>query len=241
MTPQEFIDRWQGSGGAELANSQSFLKELCQILEVPEPDPTKPDESANIYVFEKAVKFNNGDGTTSDGRVDLYRKGYFALESKQGSERKLAEQEEALAAVTKQKKVRKGTAERGTKAWEQAMKRARYQAKGYAEALPDEWPPFLIIVDVGHCFDFYADFSGTGKNYTPFPDPVRYRARLKQLKDEEFRDLLRSIWLDPGELDPGRRSAADTRKVAARLARLACASPVHEVIGIGPRPSCPRI
>ena len=93
---------------------QTSIKELCQLLEVPEPDPTQQDESKNVYVFEKGVKFNNGDGTTSDGRADLYRKGCFVLESKQGSERKLAEQEEALATVTKQKEIRKGTAERGT-------------------------------------------------------------------------------------------------------------------------------
>ncbi|MEZ6067531.1 MAG: type IIL restriction-modification enzyme MmeI [Planctomycetaceae bacterium] len=86
MTPQAFVERWKDSAGAELANSQSFLKELCQLLELPEPDPTRADEAENVYTFEKAVKFNNGDGTTSDGRVDLYRKGCFVLESKQGSE-----------------------------------------------------------------------------------------------------------------------------------------------------------
>ena len=74
MTPIDFISRWKDSGGAELANSQSFLKELCTLLEVPHPEPTQSDESQNSYVFEKAVEFNNGDGTTSAGRVDLYRR-----------------------------------------------------------------------------------------------------------------------------------------------------------------------
>jgi len=83
MTPAEFIARWEGSGGAELANSQSFLKELCELLDLPQPEPTHADESQNTYVFEKAVEFNNGDGTTSSGRVDLYRRGCFVLESKQ--------------------------------------------------------------------------------------------------------------------------------------------------------------
>jgi len=32
MEVAEFIDRWKRSGGAELANSQSFLKELCDFL-----------------------------------------------------------------------------------------------------------------------------------------------------------------------------------------------------------------
>ena len=47
MNHEEFITRWQRSGGAELANSQSFLKELCQLLELPEPEPTLADESQN--------------------------------------------------------------------------------------------------------------------------------------------------------------------------------------------------
>jgi hypothetical protein len=29
----------------------------------------------------------------------------------------------------------------------------------YAQAIPDEWPPFLIVVDVGHCMQLYADFT----------------------------------------------------------------------------------
>jgi len=37
MTPQDFIDRWQDSGAAELANSQTFLMELCDLLDVPPP------------------------------------------------------------------------------------------------------------------------------------------------------------------------------------------------------------
>lgn len=118
MTPQQFIDRWKDSGGAELANSQSFLKELCSLLDVPQPEPTQADESHNRYVFEKAMTFNNGDGTTSAGRADLYRSGCFVLESKQRVERKEAAQPEILATATKQKKSRAGTVQRGTPNWE---------------------------------------------------------------------------------------------------------------------------
>jgi hypothetical protein len=171
MTPDEFVERWEKSGGAELANSQSFLKELCDLLGVDHPDPTQQDSTSNRYVFEKAVEFNNGDGSVSHGRVDLFRAGCFVLESKQGSERKAAEAAEALATVTKTAKKLAGTAERGTAGWDRAMQAARKQAKGYAEAIPNEWPPFLVVVDVGYCFDLYADFTGSGKNYVPFPDP----------------------------------------------------------------------
>jgi len=219
MTPQEFIARWKDSGGSELANSQSFLKELCDLLEVPQPSPTHSDESHNTYVFEKQVQFNNGDGTTSSGRVDLYRQGCFVLESKQGSERKAAELA-PLAATTQAKKHRVGTAKRGTAAWNQSMTKARGQAKRYAEALP-EWPPLLVVVDVGHCFDLYADFSLTGKNYVPFPDPKSYRINLADLADDTVRQTLRDLWLDPHALDPSRRAAKVTRELAAKLAELA--------------------
>ncbi len=220
MTPQEFITRWQRSGGAELANSQSFLKELCQLLELPEPEPTQADESKNSYVFEKAVSLNNGDGTSSTGRVDLYRQKTFVLESKQGAERRANELAEALATVTKQKKHRKGTAARGTTQWAQAMRSAYQQAKRYAEALP-EWPPFLVVCDVGYCFDVYADFSCSGKNYELFPDPRSSRIPLQDLTKSEVQAFLKAVWLDPHSLDPSKKSAKVTRELADRLAKLA--------------------
>lgn len=38
---QAFIDRWEPSGGSELSNYQSFLSELCDLLEVPHADLTR--------------------------------------------------------------------------------------------------------------------------------------------------------------------------------------------------------
>jgi hypothetical protein len=35
-----FIARWEPSGGKELANYQSFLIELCSLLNVAPPEPT---------------------------------------------------------------------------------------------------------------------------------------------------------------------------------------------------------
>ncbi len=221
MTPDDFVERWKKSGGAEMANSQLFLTELCDLLGVPHPDGTTTDTSANNYVFEKAVEFNNGDGTVSKGRVDLFKASCFVLESKQGSERKAAEAAEALATKTRTIKKLAGTAARGTPAWDRAMKAAYKQAKGYAEAIPNEWPPFLVVVDVGFCFDIYADFSGTGKSYVPFPDPRGYRVHLDRLRDERIRGLLTAIWTDPHSLDPSKISAKVTREIAERLAKLA--------------------
>ncbi len=229
MTPCEFPDgpaekfvvRWEKSGGAEMANSQSFLKELCDLLGVDHPDPTQQDVASNRYVFEKAVEFNNGDGSVSHGRVDLFRAGCFVLESKQGSERKTAEAAQALATVTKTAKKLAGTAARGTAGWDRAMQAARKQAKGYAEAIPDEWPPFLVVVDVGFCFDLYADFTGSGKNYVPFPDPRSFRIPLGRLRDQHIREQLKLLWTDPHSLDPSKHAADVTRDIAMRLAKLA--------------------
>ena len=44
--PAAFIARWQKSGAAERANYQLFLSELCDVLGVPRPDPTTPDDAA---------------------------------------------------------------------------------------------------------------------------------------------------------------------------------------------------
>ena len=67
---------------------------------------------------------------------------------------------------------RRGAGVRGTVGWDEAMLRARNQAEQYAKALPvaDGWPPFLIVVDVGYSIELFADFSGAGKAYVPFPD-----------------------------------------------------------------------
>ncbi len=218
---QAFIARWKKSEAAEQANSQLFLRELCDLLELPAPDPTVQDDDQNTYVFEKRVVFQNGDGTTSAGRIDLYRAGCFVLESKQGSEAK--EDAALLSTVAKNKKHRTGTASRGAAGWQQAMTRARNQAERYAKALPVSagWPPFLVVVDVGHCFDLYADFSQSGKAYVPFPDPQNYRIRLDDLADPAVREKLRALWLEPLTLDPSRRAAKVTRELAGRLAQLA--------------------
>jgi len=71
---QSFIDRWKDSGGAERANYQLFLAELCDVLEVPRPEPTVEEEPQNAYVFEKNVVFNNRDGEPSQITAEGCRK-----------------------------------------------------------------------------------------------------------------------------------------------------------------------
>jgi hypothetical protein len=85
-TVNSFIHRWATSGAAERANYQLFLTELCSLLDVPPPDPTRPDDADNAYVFEHNVHFKENDGSTTIGRIDLYKRGAFLLEAKQGSD-----------------------------------------------------------------------------------------------------------------------------------------------------------
>jgi hypothetical protein len=236
---EEFTARWKESAAAERANYQLFLSELCDVLEVERPQSAQADDAQNAYVFERAVTFDNGDGTTSSGRIDLYKRGSFVLEAKQGSERARGGgsgeasllEGEAQALVTARGgssssssgRTRRGTAVRGTRGWDVAMRRARGQAEQYVRALPasEGNPPFLVVTDVGHSFELYSDFSRAGKTYVPFPDARSYRIQMDELTQAEVRARLRAVWTDPLSLDPSRLSARVTREVAGQLAVLA--------------------
>lgn len=217
----EFISRWAASAASERANYQLFLSELCDYLGVPRPNPSVNDVSKNIYAFERDVKFQNTDGSTSDGRIDLYKRGCFVLEAKQGTEAQNGDGEPVLSSTPK--RLKRGHGVRGSKGWDDAMVKARGQAELYAKALPvDEgWPPFLIVVDVGHSIELYADFTRSGKTYLQHPDPKSFRILLPDLVKDDVRELLRSVWTDPQSLDPTRRAAKVTRELADRLAKLA--------------------
>ncbi len=190
-----FIAKWSGVAASELSTSQSFLIDLCRMLGVEAPHPT-PEQN---YMFERPITFAHGDGSTSAGRIDLYRRGAFVLESKK-----------LKAAVH-------------TKGFDEALLRARSQAEQYARALPaDEGrPPFVVVVDVGNRIELYAEFSRSGATYTPFPDPRSHRIALSDLRNAELRERLRKIWTDPLALDPSRETARVTREIATQLAELA--------------------
>ena len=226
-TVQDFIKRWKESGAAERANYQLFLSELTDLLGVPRPQPAQADDEQNAYVFERAVIFNNGDGTTSTGRIDLYKRGCFVLEAKQGSDRTATSPSlftsDSQAIATYGRQGRRGMAVRGTSGWDVAMRAAKGQAEQYVRALPlaEENPPFIVVVDVGHSFELYSDFSRVGRTYLPFPDARSYRISLDDLARHEARECLRLIWTEPIALDPSRRTARVTRQMAERLADLA--------------------
>lgn len=205
-----FIQRWHGVTASELSTSQSFVIQLCALLGVEPPHPT-PEQS---YMFERPITFQHGDGSTSAGRVDCYRRGHFVWESKK---LKLAKTAGVADPHTPH------TAPVTTKAFDDALLRARQQAENYARALPaaEGRPPFVVVVDVGHVIELYAEFTRSGATYTPFPDPRSHRIRLQQLADPAIRARLKALWTDPLSLDPSRVSARVTRAVAAELAELA--------------------
>ncbi len=193
---ESFIARWRGvavlPGSTELATAQSFVTELCMALGVASP------HHAEDYQFERPITFAHGDGTTSPGRIDCYKRGAFVLEAK---------------------KLRPGSAS----AFDAALLAARSQAEGYARALPaDEGrPPFVIVVDVGRVIELYAEFTRSGATYVPYPDPRSHRIALADLAKPDVRARLAAVWTDPLSLDPTRQSARVTREIAAKLADIA--------------------
>ncbi len=218
---KSFIGRWAAATASERANSQPFLGELCDVLGVARPEPTREGG----YAFEFEVTERHADGSTSLGRIDLYRRGCFVLESKQFQAAKAAASQLELAAQEAGVVARKKSSQpvRGTGAWDDAMVKARGQAERYVRALPgnEPNPPFLLVVDVGHSLEVFADFTQAGRAYLPFPDPRTFRVRLEHLADEGARERLRLIWTNPLALDPARQSADVTREISAHLAELA--------------------
>lgn len=221
-TVASFIARWSKAEAAERANYALFLTQLCGVLDVPPPDPAGPDSTQNSYVFERSVTFQHPGGKKSNGRIDLYKRDAFVCECKQYANQ-VVEPDQLALAIGDSAASKKGKISRGSDAWDRAMIEAHGQADRYARSLPNDEdpPPFLLVVDVGHIIELYADFSQKGKAYIPFPDPRTHRIRITELVREEVRTKLRSIWLDPLSLDPAKVSAAVTRKVAGHLAELA--------------------
>ncbi len=196
-----FIATYAASVG-ERANKDSYLKDLCTVLGLPHPSPVTGDDAKDVYVFEKDAKFVRQGAAPTTRKIDLFKAGAFILEAKQGSSEGM-------------KKL--GTAKRETPGWNIAMKDAYGQALGYARAFAKP-VPFLVVADLGYCFDVYASFDGSW-DYRPFPNPQASRIFHADLAKHE--PLLKAIWLDPLSLDPSKQSAAVTREVATYLANLA--------------------
>ena len=255
---QHFIARWQASGAAERANYQLFLSELCDVLDVPRPDPTTPDEAEQrLRLREERPPAPRRHRPHRPVSPRLLRAGGEA-----GSRRREREREPTALSLEGEARARgrkKGVAPRGTAAWDTAMEKARQQAQSYARNLPpDELkdggrPPFLIVVDVGESLALYSEFTRTGGNYVPFPNPLASRIALTDLRPARGARAAPDGLARPHEPGPGPpRGARDARDrgpagaagpgagAGARSRRgrpLPDALPVHHVCGgRGPAP-----
>lgn len=214
-----FVERWKPAQAAELSNAQPFLIELAALLGVPGPEPATKDPALDGYVFERPVDFQDAADAGS-GRIDLYKRGCFVLETKQG-----VDAENAARTKGKGKSRSAGHGRRGSPAWDRTMGAAKRQAERYArnldlDGVDEPVPPLVIACDVGHCLDLYANF-GHPQRYVPFPDNRTYRVTLDDLRERKVRDRLRLAWTDPDALDPARHQAEVTRALAETLGELA--------------------
>jgi hypothetical protein len=217
-----FIERWTArEGGAERANYQMFLSELCDVLGVARPDPAGAERGQNDYVFERAVRPRGSEATSAPKRIDLYKKNAFILEAKQsrlpGKKNEIPGQASLFEAEPEQLGRRVDV-----RGWDVMMQNARKQAEGYVFLLDADHPapPFIIACDVGNCLEVFADFSGTGRAYNQFPDRKGFRIYMDDLRRQEVRDQVARIWTDPHALDPTKTSARVTREIAKRLAEV---------------------
>jgi hypothetical protein len=132
MTPSAFIARWNGTERAERANYISFLNELCAILNVPPPPPSSGGQGA--YRYERAVTHHAPDGTPTTRRIDLYKRGCFALEAKQGANETIQQSLFPTGEADRRAMIRRSGA------WTQHMLRAR--GKAVADSLNVVWSLF---------------------------------------------------------------------------------------------------
>lgn len=204
MHVTEFIRLWLDSNAGERADTQPFLCDLARTLGVAEPQRTVGVAEVDRSYFEFSADFSHPDGTV--GKIDLYKPGCFVLEAKQGYPR-----------GQQGRRRCRGIGERESPAWHNAMHDARGQALGYVETLKAR-PPFLIVCDVGYCFDLYASFDGSGL-YRPFPDGRSFRHYLARFEDHL--SSFRTLWQRPSSLDPSLRSVDVTTRVAGEIASLA--------------------
>ncbi|RZJ42181.1 MAG: class I SAM-dependent DNA methyltransferase, partial [Brevundimonas sp.] len=207
-----FISEYAKAGARERSNAQSYTRRLLDLLEVPQPGVAVDDDDLNDYVFERRVK---GCAGGSYRWIDLYKKGCVLMEHKQSrwpggtKSDPFADNPEFDPVDAK-----------SLGGWDTLMRNARRQAIGYVADLPSSHPApvFVVVCDVGRAFEVWADFSGTGRGYAPFPDRKTFRFRHLDLGLAHIQQRLRAIFLDPWSLDPAREAEVITREIMGDLA-----------------------
>ncbi|MFO1033619.1 MAG: type IIL restriction-modification enzyme MmeI [Hyphomicrobiales bacterium] len=208
ITAQQFIKTWKNAQGGERSQAQHFLNDFCDLIGVPRP-------MDGDYKYEYPVRTKTGTDF-----MDLYKRGSFIIEAKQTrfkTSKRNDGQADLLGGDTEQE-----APSRTGRAWDIHMVNARQQAENYARILPSshDWPPFIIVCDVGHCFEVYADFTGKGRHYEQFPDRQGFRVFMDDLAHEKVRERFRLIWESPHELNPAKAAAKATREIAKALAEV---------------------
>ena len=232
MDADDFIRRWSEAPISERAHYQTFIGQLCRLIGVAAPDDERTGDLD--YCFERPVKFLHEDGGSHPGYIDCYRRGAFVLEAKQSGKRGAGgalDPQPQLALFGG--KGRKAAPPSST--LETLMRNAKRQAENYAKAL-DEWPPFIVVVDVGRAIELWSDFGRQGKAYVPFPDRARYRIEMADLREEAVRERLRRVWAEPMSLDPSAHVAEVTTDIASRLAWLVRSIGARAAAGPSGRP-----
>ena len=90
LTVPGFIAKWRASGASERSNYALFLSELADVLGVPRPDPASDTPDNDAYTVDRVVTLESG----AANYIDLYKRGCFALEAKQGSDASDSERED---------------------------------------------------------------------------------------------------------------------------------------------------
>ena len=218
MDIEAFIDRWNHCrDAAEHSNAQSYLKEMLVALGLPAPDPAGVRSRENDYVFERAVR-SSIDASGQSNWIDLYKRNCFILEAKQSSRRGEGKCG-PFDPLARPARTTGSTATHAESQWEALMRQARKQAQSYVSQLPADHaaPPFILVCDVARGFEVWADFTGTGRGYSQFPDRQRFRFSHSDLAKPEIQTLLWAIWTEPWSLDPSRKAAEVTREIADDL------------------------
>lgn len=222
MTIDDLITKWQGTaGGAETSNFQSFITDICELLDLDRPGVAEKGKLGS-YEYEATVPGGSFRTLKGTGSIDLYKRAHFVMEAKQSYLKPDQVPLDLEDATIPQ-------APSGAR-YDRLMRDARLQAENYAKNLPATEPfaPFLIVCDVGRAFEIYVDTAGNGRGYEFFPDKQTYRIELSDLAsdaevartDKTALELLRAIWTDPKSVDPRFQSALVTRQVASRLAEV---------------------
>jgi hypothetical protein len=212
---REFVAWCKDSEGAEASSAQSIFQRLCVTLGVPPPHLKKAGAD-NAYVFEEDVKHGK-----AHRRIDVYRRGSFVFEAKQGVNPPVPGAS-PRARPGHTKNVR-GAGVRGSTGWVDAMRSGRHQAGNYAvHAVErgDPKPPFVLVADVGHRLWIWSSFSRDARDdYGDFEQLAAFT--WDELERPEVFKLLRQIWLEPHELNEEARGQRVTADIAEKVGRLA--------------------